>query len=195
MTYRHYETEGLIISHRNLGEANRLYKVLTSDFGLVDVLAQGVRLDKSKLRSHLQNFSFVNLVLVRGREFWRVVGVADLGFPRNLSKEALSFLKKVSLVLLRLIQGEDHRSELYQDLKKIFSLILAQKELLPNDAVDVEIFILVRILSKLGYLPELAGRRAIFLCADFSWPEIRETRVLRRELIQQINQALELTQL
>lgn len=195
MAYRHYETEGLIINYRNLGEANRLYQILTNEFGLINVLAQGVRLDKSKLRSHLQNFSFVGLVLVRGREFWRVVGVNDLGFSRDLPVGALPFLKKVSLVLIRLIHGEDHRSLLYQDLKRMFSLILEKKHLSPDDSTNAEIFILIRILSKLGYFPQLAKSETVFLKDDFSWEEIEGVKSSKRELVRQINQALESTQL
>lgn len=195
MAYRHYETEGLIINQRNLGEANRLYQVLTNDFGLISVLAQGVRLDKSKLRPHLQNFSFVKFVLVRGREFWRVVGVSDLDFPRKWPEGSLPFIKKVSLVLLRLIHGEDRRLLLYQDLKRMFSLILEKENLSLDDSTNAEIFILLRILSRLGYLPGSERVPMIFLKDDFSWNEIEETRSRRGELVRQINQALEATQL
>ena len=195
MAYRHYEVEGLIINHRNLGEANRLYQVLTDDFGLINVLAQGVRLDKSKLRHHLQNFSFARLVLVRGREFWRVVGVSDIGLPKKRTREVLLFFKKISLVLLRLIHGEDPRSLLYQDLKRAFDLILARESLSEEELANLEIFILARIFLKLGYLAEALGSKKIFSEENFSWPEVAEAGALRISLIRQINQALELSQL
>ncbi|MFA6253843.1 MAG: recombination protein O N-terminal domain-containing protein [Candidatus Paceibacterota bacterium] len=195
MAYRHYDTEGLIISHRNLGEANRLYQILTLDFGLINVLAQGVRHDRSKLRHHLENFSFARLILVRGREFWRVVGANDLNLPGKPSREILSFLKKISLVLQRLIHGEETNSPIYQDLKQA-SLLLGDGDSQAKDClVDLEIFIMVRILIKLGYLVPLPELKNIFSPPTFSWLEVGKVKDFKSLLIKQINQALEVTQL
>ena len=79
MAYRHYQTEGLVINSRPYGEADRFYQILTPDFGLISVLAQGVRLEKSKLRYQILNYSLVNIELVRGREYWRLVGAEKIG--------------------------------------------------------------------------------------------------------------------
>ncbi|MFA5291345.1 MAG: recombination protein O N-terminal domain-containing protein [Candidatus Paceibacterota bacterium] len=194
MAYRHYETEGLVIGHRNLGEANRLYQILTHDFGLINVLAQSVRRDRSKLRQHLNNFSFVRLVLVRGREFWRVVGVSDLGLAFRSNKESLSFLKKISLVLQRLIHGEDSRSLSYVDLKQAV-LLLSEEVLTGKDLENLEVFIMARLLIQLGYLAPVAELKTIFSSENFSWREIRMIENYRVSLVKQINQALEVTHL
>lgn len=194
MAYRHYETEGLIIGHRNLGEANRLYQILTKDFGLINVLAQSVRRDRSKLRSHLNNFCFAHLVLVRGREFWRVVGVSELGEFSQLNKESLPFLKKISLVLQRLIHGEDHRSLSYLDLKQAVSLF-SEEKMITKDLANLEIFIMARLLTQLGYLAPMAELKEAFSLENFSWPEVRRVENYRALLIKQINQALEVTHL
>ena len=196
MAYRHYETEGLIIGYHNLGEANRLYQVLTRDFGLVNILAQGVRRDRSKLRHHLKNFSFTHLVLVRGREFWRVVGVDDLDLSSlGASKIALPFLKKISLVLQRLIHGEEANPFIYQDLKQAWVLIIGQARPVEEGLVDLEVFILVRLLTQLGYLAPLAGLAELVSSPAFSWVEVKNLGRERLSLIKKINQALELTQL
>jgi recombinational DNA repair protein (RecF pathway) len=196
MAYRHYETEGLIIGHRNLGEANRLYQVLTYDLGLINVLAQSVRKDQSKLRHHLQIFSFTRLVLVRGREFWRAVGVSDLGSLAKPSKITLPFLKKISLVLLRLIHGEVSSPLVYQDLKQASILILEQgNQGEGGDRANLEIFVLTRLLSELGYLELLPELREEFLRPDFSWPEVGRVKDHKSLLVRRINQALESTQL
>ena len=195
MAYRHYETEGLIISHRNLGEANRLYQVLTLDFGLINVLAQSVRRDRSKLRHHLENFSFVNLVLVHGREFWRVVGVDDLGLLARPAKEAFPFFKKISLVLQRLIQGEETNPLIYQDLKQALVLILEKEQRSRANLSTLEIFVLVRLLTQLGYLAPPAELKSILSLQIFSWADIEKIEGFKSLLVRQINEALEITQL
>lgn len=189
MAHRHYETEGLIIGSQNLGEANRLYQILTADFGLIKVLAQGVRHDRSKLRYYLQPFSFNSFSLVRGREFWRLVGVTGLNLS-NHTKESLIFFKKTSLVLKRLIHGEDHRLSVYDDLKQSFLLIKnPDPDFKSEDLLDLEVFILTRLLTELGYFAQPLNLQA------FSWTEIRKLKDQRLFLIEKINQALVATQL
>jgi len=195
VTYCHYETEGLIIGYRNLGEANRLYRILTADFGLVNVLAQGVRRDRSKLRYHLQNFSFAHLALVRGREFWRLVGAGELEAFKLLPKEALIFLKKITLVLQRLIQGEDTHSLSYQDLKQASFLLIDPNQHSAQSLANLEIFILARLLTQLGYLATSEEIRNWLSLSDWSWPEIELVKNFREVLVRQINQALTNTQL
>ncbi len=195
MAYRHYETEGLIIGHRNLGEANRLYQVLALDFGLINVLAQGIRHGRSKLRYHLEDFSFARLNLVRGREIWRVVGADDLGLPNPSAQEGHFFLKKMALILRRLIHGEEANPIIYQDLKQAFLLISESVPPSRRNLVNLEVFIVARLLSQLGYLAPSPELKNIFLDPDFSWREIEKIKDFRSSLIKQINQALEITQL
>ncbi len=195
MAYRHYETEGLIVGCLNLGEANCLYQILTNDFGLINVLAQGVRRDRSKLRYHLENFSFACLTLIRGREFWRVVGASDLESVTKLPSQILPFFKKITLVLQRLIQGEELNSLIYQDLKQSNFLLLDSDKQLPKNMINLEIFILTRLLIQLGYLAPSSETKNFLLAKTFAWPEIELVENFQPLLIKQINQALAITQL
>lgn len=195
MAYRHYETEGLIIGYQNLGEASRLYWVLTSDFGLVQVLAQGVRHNKSKLRYHLKNFSFTNLTIIRGREFWRLVGVRDAESLSSNQKVLLLLLKKISLVLRRLVHGEEPNLRIFQDLKQAFSLTSGEVEASNSYQKSLEIFILTRLLADLGYLDIPTELKDIFSVAKFSPKEIACLQDWQLRLTKQINQALEVSHL
>lgn len=184
-----------MVGHRNLGEANRLYQILTADFGLINVLAQGVRRDRSKLRYHLQNFSFAHLGLVRGREFWRLVGASELESLKSLPKETIVFLRKLALVLQRLVQGEDPHSFIFQDLKQA-SLLLAEPDPKSTQRLaNLEIFILARFLVQLGYFAPSVETRDLLASSNFSWSEIEQLENSRSTLIKQINQALVMTQL
>ncbi len=68
-----YNTEGFVIGGTNVGEANKLLKIFTKDFGMITGSAQGIRHLKSKLRYSLQDFSYSSVSLVKGKEMWRVV--------------------------------------------------------------------------------------------------------------------------
>ena len=54
-----YTTKAIIIKSLPLGEANKIYFLLTKDLGFIKASAQGVRLDKSKLKGHLEDFSAI----------------------------------------------------------------------------------------------------------------------------------------
>ena len=71
-----HTTPGFIIGSRPYGEAGKMLSIFTRDFGLVTATAQGIRLERSKLRYHAQDLSFGSFSLVRGREFWRLTSAA-----------------------------------------------------------------------------------------------------------------------
>src|SRR5690349_10081885 len=65
-------TEGFIIDSRPSGEAGKLLYIFTKDHGLVMATAQGIRLEKSKLRYFIQDYSFGVYSFVKGKEYWRL---------------------------------------------------------------------------------------------------------------------------
>jgi recombinational DNA repair protein (RecF pathway) len=112
-------------------EADRLYSILTRDFGLVRAIATGVRKETSKLRGALEPVSISNVSLVRGREFWRLT-----------SGELVRRTKQTKpLVLLeKLVAGEASHPELFD----------AVLENIDRD----EVIQVSQILFHLGYLEE-----------------------------------------
>jgi recombinational DNA repair protein (RecF pathway) len=185
MAYRHYETVGLVLGHTTHGEANNLFKVLTPDFGLIMVLAQGVRLEKSKLRYNLQNYHLVNLNLVRGKEYWRLTGAEKVG---KANREQIAFCHKISLIILRLIQGEEASRLIFSDLEKAWSLLAEEiTEGKESRLKNLEIFILVRLLFNLGYLAPSATTEPFLNTVDFDWAEVGKIEGHRLNLVGIIN--------
>lgn len=185
MAYRHYHTVGLVIGHQMKGEANRLYQILTPDFGLIQVLAQGVRLEKSKLRYNLQNYYLANINLIRGREYWRLVGAEKFGSANSIQ---INFFRKISSVLLRLIHGEESNPVIFSDLSQAWEL-LSDIENKPEVVrlEDLEIFILIRLLANFGYLALDAVSERIAQPPVFSWPDVFFVVDKRLSLIKDIN--------
>ncbi len=109
MSYHIYTTKGIILSARPKGEADRLYSILTRDFGLIRAHAIGIRKSTSKLRGALEPVSLSTVSLVRGKEFWRLT-----------SAEVIKRFKKTKpLALLeQLVAGEAAHPELFDAVEK-----------------------------------------------------------------------------
>ncbi len=116
--YHIHHTRGLVLWSMPTGESNRFYKIFTEELGLVGVSAQSVREEKSKLRYVLQDFSWVTLDLVRGKEVWRITSAGE---GRNLSiikgdHACFKLFARMCLLVLRLVHGEGREDNLFHDL-------------------------------------------------------------------------------
>lgn len=73
-----YNTEGIILRYRDIGEYDRIYSILTREHGKVEAWAQGVRKPQSKLVAHLQPLYLCDFMIARGRRFDRIAQVRVL---------------------------------------------------------------------------------------------------------------------
>lgn len=144
-----YETHGIVLSRSPLGEANVLVTLLTPDLGLVRARTQGLRRSGAKLASSLTTFAESAVVLVRGRESWRVAGAVleEDWFLRLRSGEIRTRAARVSGLLLRLVAGEANDTALFPIIREFLNALAT----LPEDSHEAaEIITALRILSALG---------------------------------------------
>lgn len=64
---RSYNTEGIVLRRRNLGEADSIFTVFSPTEGKFDAVAKGVRKPKSRMRGHLEPLTRSNMHLAHGR--------------------------------------------------------------------------------------------------------------------------------
>lgn len=131
MSYHIYTTKGIILSERPVKEADRIYSILTREFGLIRAIATGVRKETSKLRGAIEPVSVSNVSLVRGKEYWRLTSAE---FIKRVERS-----KPLELVLT-LVQGEDPNPALFDALE----------ENLNSDETEL----VAKVLYHLGYLQE-----------------------------------------
>jgi len=146
-----YTTKAIIVKSIPIGEANKYYFLLTEDLGFIRASAQGVRLDKSKLKGHLQDFCLVSISLVKGKEVWRIVGVETLeseSFLKNTNK--LVAIKNIFNLLTRLLHGEEKNEALYQSIESSYNFLL-KNELSQDNVKNLETITVLRVLYHLGY--------------------------------------------
>jgi DNA repair protein RecO (recombination protein O) len=65
--FRTYRTDGIVARLHDLGEADRIVTVVTSDRGIVRAVAKGARRPKSKIGGHLDLLRHVSLSVHEGR--------------------------------------------------------------------------------------------------------------------------------
>lgn len=144
-----YETLGIVLARSHAGEATTFVTLLTPDLGLVHARAQSLRSPGAKLASSLATLTESSVVLVRGKDGWRVTGAVleESWFTRLPSAASREVVARVSGLLLRMVAGEEQDSELFPIMKG-FLEALAE---LPHESHEaVEVLALLRLLSVLG---------------------------------------------
>jgi DNA repair protein RecO len=192
MVYETYETEGFVLSAKNAGEGNRIFSVLTKDFGLIQAVAQSVRSETSKLRYNLQVFSKTYVSVVKGREYFRIVGARDaehffVAFQND--PEKLRFVRRLFNLLLRLVQGEGENHYLFAVLANVVRA-LSENSYESAHLKQIELLTVVRILYALGYFSDKEKYAAFFENAELTPELVGLAQENERTLLFDVNQSL-----
>jgi recombinational DNA repair protein (RecF pathway) len=177
-----YETHGIVLARAHAGEATTFVTLLTPDLGLVHARAQSLRAPGAKLASSLATLSESEVVLVRGKDGWRLTGavLAENWFQRLPSLESRTTVARVSGLLLRLIAGEAQDVEIFPVMKGFIEALVT----LPEDMHEAaEILVVLRALAALGLDTGLIPGEA----GDFTEPLLIEVQKSRTSYIARIN--------
>ena len=189
-----YHTEGIILGSKNFGECGRYYSIFTRDLGMVYASAQGVRKMSSKLRFVLQDFAYIKVDLVQGKDFWRVTSASKTNALEQLSKNRGTFeiVSNIANLLKRLLAGVEKNEMLFTDL--INGLSILEKVEVKEDLRNIEAIIVLRILNNLGYIGGNAALQNL-VRSPFEENLIFEVSKSRTQVLHQINKALKETHL
>jgi DNA repair protein RecO (recombination protein O) len=192
MSHTLYSTECIVLDSRDSGEANRYISLFTKEIGLVRAVARSVREEKSKLRYSLQNFSFTNATLVRGREVWRITGAEERYSLHNELKddrEKLFTATQILKLLQRLVHGEEKNDYLFDTLSDGLEYLRGNnmnKEALKN----FEHLIVLRILYSLGYIAKKESFGELLQKTFVDNRLLTKTELERKNVVSAINNAL-----
>jgi recombinational DNA repair protein (RecF pathway) len=150
MSHRIYTTPGFVVNSRPYGEGGKMLSIFTAELGQVFAIAEGIRLSKSKLRYHAQDYSFAVFSLVRGRDLWRVVGAetAHDGVAGTISVVRVRMFS----MLNRLVQGEEKNAALFDMVRAAHEFLKKNETDLIETTALAEPIIMLRILHHLGYV-------------------------------------------
>ena len=178
-----YPTRAVVLSRASVAEESTLVTLLTREVGIVRARAQGVRKSGAKLASVLPTLSECDVVLVAGKDGWRLAGAvpAENWFAR-LSRDARVRAGRIASLLMRLVGGESPDPELFD----IYAAFLAALASVPEAAYDAaECLAALRILAALGLdagvLPGEGG---------FSIETLRDVERQRAALVARVNRGI-----
>ena len=189
-----YHTEGIILSSRNFGEAGRHYAIFTRDLGMVTATAQGVRKMSSKLRFILQDFAYVKIDLVQGKNIFRVTSASKTNILAQITKMPDNFkvFANIARLLKRLLAGIEANEVLFADLLQGLSVL--EKITAKDDLRNIEAIIVLRILNNLGYIGEHDILENL-VKSPFEESLVFEVSKDRTKVLHHINKALKETHL
>lgn len=151
--YAVHTTPGFIVESRPRGDAGKSIFIFTRDLGLVMASAQGIRLEKSKLRYHAQDYALGIFSLVKGKEFWRLTSAQPSAEPAPPNAVYSYISSRLATLLRRLVPGEEPHPELFGLVEACLRFAQRAGEL---DAQRLQAFESVAVfcaLRALGYIP------------------------------------------
>jgi DNA repair protein RecO (recombination protein O) len=151
MIPRGYTSEGIVLTRRNFGEADRIISIYSKDHGRISLIAKGVRRPSSRKRGHIEVFNLVKFqaVIGHGLDTMTEAEVVD-DF-----KTIRGSLKKVSLayylmeVVGRITHEGESNIELFNLLLSTLTKLVTAKEL-----KSLRLDFVLKLLTLLGYWPK-----------------------------------------
>lgn len=195
MPHHLYQTEGIILGSANTGESNRYYHIFTKDLGLVMAFAQGVRELKSKLRYHLQDFKYLSLNLIRGKDTWRVTNAdTHINFENIFSDDDKKILfVSVANFLKRFLHGQERNEKLFNALASGLDF-LGKKSFSEIELKNLELLLVAQALHHLGYWGGNGETKEI-LESELDKEILEKVTTLRPTILREVNRALKESQL
>ena len=156
-----YITPAIVCGSRNTMTSDKSYLLFTQELGMLWATARSVRMEKSKQRNALQDFSIIRISLVQGRAVWRIGSVEEFSNPflESLSRDSRAGVSAVIKSIRRYIQGEEITPRTFTDAQHILALIprLEKKE-------DIQMYqnvFMLRMIQELGYLKDTKSLNAL----------------------------------
>jgi DNA repair protein RecO (recombination protein O) len=184
-------TEAFVLKSTESGEANKIIWLFTREFGVVVASVQGVRKSGAKLRSHILDYTYINVDLVKGRDVWRLVSaqVVENPFVGEYDKmRARSYIRALSLVQRFCIE-EGVEIEIFEHLISILKTLKTPA----TNIVFFDTVVLWKILIYLGYLNLTKDLENLFSASIVDVIDFPED--IKKRLIKDVTDAINRTHL
>jgi DNA repair protein RecO (recombination protein O) len=153
MAYHLYTTPGIVLVGKPSGEFDKYYYLFTRDLGVVVATAKSVRKPESKLSASLDDFSFGEFSLIKGKREWKITNARDSHnlyrlFSHSIEKRAT--MVRILRVIQKLVVGEQMHEALFSSVSDGF-VFLEKTRLTKEELVAFQCVAILRILHLLGY--------------------------------------------
>lgn len=149
---RLYRTEAIILSRRELGEADRILTLFTPYHGKLSVIAKGSRRTKSRSGPHLDVLSCSVIDLAKGRDLDVVTAAESVDTHPRFQSDLEAYGAACYLAEMVRAMTEEH-----QEQPKVYDLLKGSLSLLDTglDPWPVLRHFELALMVTLGYRPEL----------------------------------------
>ena len=152
MSYQTYITKAIVCGSRHSMTSDKSYLLYTQELGMLWATARSVRMEKSKQRPALQDFSVIRVSLVRGKATWRIGSVEALANPflasqTRVARGAVSYIVKA---LRKYVHGEVPVPRAFQDVLYLLPVVSKETDI-DMIALYQNVF-MIRLLDELGYV-------------------------------------------
>lgn len=146
---------GVILKERNVKENDKFITFYSQEQGKVEILVRGARKINSKLNPIISaRFSFLDLVVIKGKNFYRLID----GQAQEKFEGLIKDYQKI-LLLNNIFKKVDELLKFQKTDEKVLSLILEflrRTDRLPiKKALPLAAAFLIKLLAFAGYCPEL----------------------------------------
>ena len=178
----YFRTEGVILSRRNFGEADRILTIYTRDHGKVIALAKGVRRPKSRKAGHVELGNWSKIFVAKGKnldlltevELKHSFGIID--FSEQKANKIYHLLELV----------ESLTAEKQKNLQVFILLVQFLKRISQDEEFSlVSSVFKIKLLSVLGFfsaknLKDSQAKTLFSLMEEADFEEIKEKIKLQR---------------
>lgn len=188
MSYNHIETPCFVVDSKDIGESNRAFLLVCDKLGPLWATATSIRKNQSKLRYHLQKYENINISLIEGREYWRIVGVSSIddGIQyRQLTSDLKQMIARIFLLVRKFLVGEERNGEMYSLLASSFAYA-QNSEINSEEIFALELLTVVRILMLLGYV----DKNSFSIGTDINRDSLYIVGENKKEILKMVNSAI-----
>lgn len=150
---RIFKADAIVLSRKNIGEADKLLTLFTKQYGKKKVIAKGIRKINSRRAPHLELFSQISAVFHQGKELDLITEVQSYYPPTKLRQK----LGRVAYAYIAVELVERLTAE-NQEHWLIFDKLTAFLKLLNHSTTNItlakkELFLFKQfLLSELGFI-------------------------------------------
>jgi len=146
-----HRSRAFVLNSFPFGESDKQLLLLSEEYGLIRVRAQGIRKEKSKLRQSIQEYSNCDIALVHGKVGWRLTNAAfRFNIISDIENDEIRIATiRVLNLISRLVVDEEPEDYLYNIVSEFVNLAKEKEEM---NAQVFENMFLLSILNRLGYI-------------------------------------------
>ncbi|PIR13468.1 DNA repair protein RecO [Candidatus Falkowbacteria bacterium CG11_big_fil_rev_8_21_14_0_20_39_10] len=150
-----YTTKAIVLNRQPFRENDLRVAVFSMDYGRLELVARGAKKLKSKQAGHIEPITLAKLMIVRGKQFDYIGSALGENFYAGIKSdlEKICFVGKAVALVKRLVKENLKSEDVFWLLEEFLSVM--NQELGIRNKKFFYYFFILKLLSSLGYEPEL----------------------------------------